>query len=103
MGRTLTFYGASDDLFEIDGTTGDEPDEIGCFGKAVTIEIRQQDRGLIVAGMYTGRGVWAMGIAPIDDDQPMPDWPMSWAFEGYTAKLTIQAPDHVVVRRLGAK
>jgi hypothetical protein len=27
MQRVLKFYGASDDLFEIEGTTGDEPDE----------------------------------------------------------------------------
>jgi len=37
MPRDLTFYGASDDLFEIEGTKGDEPDEIGAYdsGNAV--------------------------------------------------------------------
>lgn len=101
--RVLTFYGTSDDLFEIEGTTGDEPDEIGCFQRAVAVEIRQQDHGLIVTGQYAlgGAPTWSIGLAPIDEDQPMPDWPLSWAFEGYTAKLTVHAPDHATVRKLG--
>lgn len=98
MPRTLKFYGASDDLFEIEGYRGDEPDEIG--RKATVCVFDRQGNGLVVAASYVHAGTWAIGIAPLNEDQPLPGWPMKWEAKvpGYTTVLTIEAPDDAVMK-----
>ncbi len=104
MPRTLKFYGASDDLFECEGTTGNEPDEIGCYDKPAAVVIEAMGRvGLQVIASYDGaheNAVWAIGIAPLDEDIQLPDWPMEWKLgvRGYSTELTITVPDDAVVR-----
>jgi len=96
MSRTLKFYGASDDLFEIEGTIKDEPDEIGCYNRSAAVKVYDRlGNGLIVAGIYINPGVWAIGIAPMDEDQPLPGWPHAYSRD--SALLTIEAPDDAVV------
>ena len=99
--RMLKFYGLSDDLFEIEGTRGDEPDE----RPAGTVEVKDGDgNGLRVHCDYgvTGNACWMVGIAPIDDGVPIPNWPMSFRLggRGYSAELTIEAPDSAVVSEI---
>lgn len=96
--RTLKFYGASDDLFEIEGTTGSEPDE----RNPGTVEIKDADgNGLRVHCDYAvaANGCWMVGVAPLDEDIPIPDWPVSFKLggRGYTAELTMVVPDTAVV------
>jgi len=98
--RTLKFYGASDDLFYIEGTTKDEPDEIGCFEKVVTVWVGNEDEGLFVTGMYApnnSSACWMVGISQFDEDMPLPDWKMSWDVDGYSVELTIEVPDDIAV------
>lgn len=95
--RILKFYGVSDDLFEIEGTTGKEPDEINVGGDPVVVEIRAEGTGLLVMGHYCRNGCWAIGIAPIDEDMPLPPWPLHWSAKGYSAHLEIHAPDKAKV------
>ncbi len=102
MPRTLKFYGASDDLFECEGTIGGEPDEIATVDGAVVIEA-MGGVGLQVTARYDGaheNGVWAIGITPLDEDIPLPCWPMEWKLggRGYSTELTITVPDDAVVR-----
>jgi len=92
--RLLKFYGASDDLFEIDGTAEDEPDE----RDPGTVEIKDIDgSGLRVHCDYgiAGNACWMVGVAPMDEDAPIPDWPMSFRLggRGYSAELTMKVPD----------
>ena len=107
--RTLTFYGASDDLFEIEGHRKGEPDEIGSSPRAVVITdcgdglSGQENEGLQVIATYATDGfegsVWSIGIAQLDEDIPLPDWPMKWTYQGYSVHLTITTPGTAVVRR----
>ena len=97
--RVLKFYGASDDLFEIEGTRGEEPDE----RDEGTVEVKDSEgNGLHVHCVYgvTGTACWMVGVAPIDEDIPIPDWPMKFTLggRGYSAMLTLEAPDDAVVR-----
>ena len=100
--RILKFYGVSDDLFEIEGTPGrgksEEPDE----REPGTVEIKDsKGSGLRVYCQYavTGNGCWMVGIAPMDEDVPIPDWSMKFTLggRGYSAMLTLEAPDDAVV------
>ena len=111
--RTLKFYGASDDLFEIEGARGDEPDEICLCDRPVTVSLKLEPppydggpevgivpEGLHVTGLYApndATACWMIGIAPLDEGLDMPGWPMRWRFDGYTTVLEIDAPDDVVV------
>ena len=102
MSREVVFYGASDDLFEIRGSVGDEPDEIGCFHVPVEVTITSVTEGeLSVVGIYspTKSGCWCIGIMPVDEDIPIPSWPVSIALneirpgQGYSTELAIIIPD----------
>tara|TARA_Y100000034_G_scaffold136880_1_gene216641 strand:- start:2104 stop:2331 length:228 start_codon:yes stop_codon:yes gene_type:complete len=74
MSRALKFYGASDDLFEIEGTTGDEPDEVGCYDSFCGVTIEANDGVLNVVGYYGpfNTACWMIGIMPVDEDIAMP-------------------------------
>lgn len=51
--RTLRFYGASDDRFEIEGSLPGEPDEIGCFDKSCVVKIcSPSECQLAIVGIY---------------------------------------------------
>lgn len=104
--RTLKFYGHSDDCFEIDGTTRDEPDEIGCFDGSVTVTlIDANGDGLQVVGSYAkphNTGTWMFGISLLDEDKPLPSWPIRFStFENnYSPLVEIDVPDDVVVKEV---
>ena len=89
MTRTLKFYGCSDDLFEIKGTVpGDgEPDEV---------PVGLDDLAMIVIAQYSlgDSGCWSIGVAPVDEDYPMPEWPVRLQENdnGYSAELIVEAP-----------
>ena len=117
MSRKLTFYGASfdrrfmmlspsDDLFPIIGTTDSEPDEEGCFDRPAVAKVESSEGVLCVVGMYAPEGVghcWCIGLMPIGEGVPIPEWPMEWKLSGdceYSAALTITAPDDAVVSML---
>lgn len=98
--RTLNFYGYSDDLVEVDGTDRSmgEPDEFDPYEKpaAMTV-IDDEGTGLVVVVHLVGQtGTWSVGIAPLDEGHPLPDWPMRWAIRSdcvHSAELQIDAPD----------
>jgi hypothetical protein len=94
--RNLAFYGASDDLFEIEGSGKGEPDEVGCFNSTATAQILTLDGdGLHVVAKYAPSEVacWMIGLMQLDEGKPLPDWPMRWKAEGYSVRLEIDAPD----------
>ena len=100
MSRQIEFYGSSDDLFEIDGSRGSEPDEIGCFDRPAAVRVSTEREGLVVVANYapiSGLGCWTIGISPIDEDIPLPSWPMTWRTEGYSTLLTLEAPDDALI------
>lgn len=103
MSRDVTFYGLSHDLFECDD--GEDNNEIyhPHKGPAVFVieafgNIGVQVVGICSTGAMEG-AVWSIGLAPLDEDVPLPDWSMKWSADGCTAKLTITIPDDAKVRR----
>lgn len=97
MTRKLKFYGASDDLFEIEGHKKGEPDEIGCYDEPCAVRISTPSEGLIIVGNYNGGqnmpGTWAMGISQVEEDVPLPSWPITFTSKGYSIILEIEVPD----------
>lgn len=101
--RELKFYGASDDLFEIEGTSGDEPDEVGCYNRPAVAKVSSSSEGeLAVVAVYAPgnvAGCWSIGLMPVDEDVPLPSWQTAWKTggRGYSAELTLTVPDDAVV------
>lgn len=97
--KKLVFYGASDDLLELDGDMQGEFDAY--TGKAV--KVSSIDGEMLVVAIYAPSSVhasvWSIGIAPADEGQPIPEWPMQYgiAVNGYSPALTIICPDDIVV------
>jgi hypothetical protein len=108
MSRNLKFYGASDDLFEVEGTTGTEPNEIGCYGRIPAVKVCNDHGGMIVVAIYDADSLppdmpecWTIGICPLDEDVPLPGWPMKWSAQGYSTVLEMEVPDDVRVTEIG--
>ncbi len=95
---TVKFEGYSDDTFgcywkKADGRS-DDVDDDDCAQLTVrTMHVKAGDKRMAVTGVYGQECMWSVGIAPIEDDEPMPDWPMRWRFEGYSTVLEIDLPD----------
>lgn len=84
MSSTVTLYGASDDLIEIEG------DVSGCD------EYNAEDEHFVLVGTeakvrvrvwFTRRGVWAIAVAPCDEDVPM--LPVQITGSGYSARAVV--------------
>ena len=98
FGRTLTFKGHSDDILEIDGTYGGETSAVGADRNDVaTVDLVAPDGcdGLKVVASYVHPGVWSLGVAPLCEAVPMPDWPIRFrtARNRYSSEMLIDVPE----------
>jgi hypothetical protein len=86
--HTITIYGASDDLIEIEGEAAgcDEyPADDADSGSFVLIGT--DDRQLRVRVSYGHNGVWVIALSPVDEDVPALTAVVSGS--GYSARATI--------------
>lgn len=96
MADTVTIYGASDDLIEVDGhVTGcdeypSEDDHFVLIGEAGKVRVRV---------WYTERGLWAIAAAPVDEDTPMLSLALSAGEKNYTAQAVVEGVDLVIRER----
>jgi hypothetical protein len=113
--KTLRFEGHSDDTF---GEYNVLQDDYDCCASGRPIVFRVDDPreteevGLLVIGQYAGRewlpdqpGCWMIGIQQLEEDIPLPPWPMRWstADSGYSPRLEIDVPDNVLIRCLNSR
>lgn len=101
MSRILQFYGASDDLFEMDSSLKGEENE---FSPNEAVILDGEEEGMVVFAQYSpGRNAcWGIGISQIEDDAPLPNWPMKFKTgkpsRGYSVVFEVEVPDNVVIR-----
>ncbi len=99
----LKFYGASDDLMEVEGGIREE---WGCFGRPCILRVYspKSDEGLLVIGEYGRTGVWAtwmLGAAQLDEGVEIPDWDIRVCnSHAYSCCLEIECPDDCVITEL---
>ncbi len=96
---TITIYGASDDLVEVQGCDGaGEFSSDAWQGDLVAPGGTEQMR---VHCWYNDDGCWQVGVGQTIEDCQLPPWPLSVTQapamspdnQGYSALLTIDAPD----------
>lgn len=96
----LTFAGASDDLIEITGPDG--ADEFNVHGPGQIMwsaDVVDPDGSPVIRVLVLlldDNGCWHVAAGQVDEDTPMPDWPISIRQDptcSYAAELQIDAPD----------
>lgn len=87
----VLFYGASDDLIEVEGEIP------GCdeynAEDASFVVVCENGSVCIVRVNYTSEGTWQVGVRPIGENVPMPEAFVSG--EGYTARISVIGALHV--------
>lgn len=95
---TVTIYGASDDLVEVAGCPN--ADEFNVRGDWHG-DLCHETGTMRVYARYETDGVWSVGVSQVDEEHQLPGWPvtitqapaMNPDNPGYSALLTIEAPD----------
>lgn len=94
--QTAVFYGASDDLIEIEGVKGGN--EFGIFKVGPYIAAFNLGGKMRIHSIYDG--CWSFAVGQVDEEIPLPDWPIriKWpGGRGYSTRLEIDVPDDVKV------
>jgi hypothetical protein len=99
--KTLSFYGSSDDLFEMDSSNPRESDEFSPGYVTVSVVDDVGPIGLRVHCEYVDGGVWMLGVSQLEEDAALPDWNVRFSTHsrGYSALLTMDVPDDAHVRQ----
>ena len=97
--KTYVFHGYSDDLAYVKPTDptaarkGSIEVALGLDDYAVFRIEAPSGEGLYVVSKYLSMvsGTWSVGVAPLDGQHPLPDWPMKWRFgaDDYEKKLDL--------------
>ncbi len=96
--KTLKIYGASDDLVEMDGIAG--ADEFNCYkdeSLLATFVLKADNERLRIHAIYDGS--WCFALGQVEEDDPMPPWPVRRTWSGYSEHVEIDVPDHARVDR----
>jgi hypothetical protein len=104
--KLLKFSGHSDDIFQYgEGENAVGGDEAYAIDEVHAFLVRDtKGEGFYVCAMYAPESIpcscWFVGIAPLDQDVPLPHWTIRYEAgleRRYTPVLVIHAPDDVVV------
>ena len=98
--QTAIFYGASDDLIEIDGIKGADEFGIDPIAEGKKADLSQSfsiGGKLKVYAIYDG--CWHFSIGQMAEGILIPDWPIRFSAHesGYSVQLEIDVPDDVSV------
>lgn len=99
MSVHLKFHGHSDHTFGEYEHFRDDYDNCAS-GKPIEWRLDAGAEAMVVRGQYVCGGVWMVGVRQVDEDTPLPTWPVRMASERYSAVLHIEAPDGVTMRRV---
>lgn len=89
----VTFYGASDDLVEVEGAVSEEYD-----GDDVLLLVTSDTRQSYVHVKYERTGTWSVALFPVDED--MPAHAGTATTKGYSAYLTVGLSDPFTIVRV---
>ncbi|MFQ0995460.1 hypothetical protein ACGH6Q_10655, partial [Gilliamella sp. BG2] len=97
MTKQLTFIGHSDDIFSV-SINGKPVEEIDCFDKLARYKVSSGENQLYVIGEYVTPCVWMIGVAPVNEGIPIPNWNIQLINgHNYSPALTIECPDDVKI------
>lgn len=104
---TITVYGASDDLVEIEGIEG--ADEFNIYNESWkgVIEAPNGDTAILYVD-YRDNGCWTSALGIYEEDYKLPDWPVKITVNytkgtRYSTYTTIEVPDGTIIREYNQK
>jgi hypothetical protein len=103
----VSFEGGSDDLFDATSKSLALNEEFGVCEEPIELLIQAEAGALKVVGYYGRNGTWSIGLGPVDDGAPLPDWNPRFSHAmrgneaGYSAILTLTVPADAKLTRLG--
>lgn len=103
MSGTLRFYGASDDLVEVEGDVREEYNPGYETGRWEGVVTDASGHRLLVVVTYAQSGTWAVGIAPVEEGLALPEnWTYDFALldSDYSVTLTIDGPEAFIVEQV---
>ncbi len=106
---TIHFEGASDDLVEVagpcfyNGKVWPEGEEWGAWAdhdlaKKIVLVDEHNNVRMRVYALYTDVACWTFAPGMVEEDQPLPDWPIrivSGSLHGYGLALEVDVPEGV--------
>jgi len=99
----VTFYGASDDLVEVEGIEGaDEfsPEKDGWVG---VLESPDGDTALVYVD-YRHNGTWTVSLGIYEEDYLLPAWPITTEVRPdlcrYSTHVTVEVPDGTTIKEV---
>lgn len=100
---TVTIYGASDDLIEVEGIEGaDEFNDTSGHWRGV-LEAPSGEAAIVYVD-YRPEGIWTVALGPFEDGLLLPNWPQSFAVDPsnceYSVTATIEVPDGTTITEL---
>ena len=92
--KTLTFRGHSDDTFGEYNITNSDVDNCASYAP-IQCKLVSAEGQMYVIGQYSraNNGCWDIGISPIAEDVPLPNWSMCFFTEDYSTVFRIVVPD----------
>ena len=101
MSKTVTIYGASDDLLEVEGSIAGA-DEYGAYGGPVSgTLVAPNGDALIVRAEFCKPGAPGDWTLSIENTNTFPDWPIRFGErpdQGSDPALIIEVPDGTVFK-----
>ncbi|MWN90985.1 hypothetical protein GQ597_09750 [Gilliamella sp. Pra-s65] len=89
--------GHSDDIFSV-LVDGELVEEIDCFDEKARYKVSSGENQLYVIGEYVAPCVWMIGVAPVNEGIPIPNWNIQLInWHNYSPALTIDCPDDVII------
>jgi len=99
---TLTVFGSSDDLIEVDGVEGaDEFNDTSGHWRGI-IEAPDGATAIVYVDLRRN-GTWTVALGQYEEDYPLPNWPVSITVDedlcAYSTKATIEVPEGTTIRK----
>lgn len=100
---TLTIYGASDDLVEVEGIEG--ADEFNCNGSWVgVLEAPDGGTAFVYVDYRNNNGCWTVTLGRWEEDYALPTWPVTITSNDeacrYSTFATIEVPDGTTIKQV---
>ena len=98
--RTAIFYGASDDLIEVEGVKGADEFTAAFDGPAGLAGSFVLGGKIRIRAFYDHHAVWAFSVSQVEDGVLLPDWPIRLRQQpdcDYSARVEIDCPDDAVL------
>lgn len=98
--KTVSIYGASDDLIEVSGIPG--ADEFASYKTPIDFAIWHSTGEMRITAIYGTNGCWSFALGQTGEEESFPDWPVriTQHERGYSTLVEIDVPDGSIWRKL---